>query len=179
MILPINVSDRYEGVEAMAMQNMYNYKKPANYHNQIKDLKNEPVAVVRQQTPKDTGNGYMEQKIMHAKPEELTLMLYDGIVKFLKQAKLFMEQRDIEKTSNALIRAQDIIDELNITLNMDYEVSQNLRSLYVFMNTQLAEANAKKDKGIIDGVLNLVTELRDTWKEAMGLAKTPEKQLAE
>lgn len=80
----------------------------------------------------------------------------------------------MEKTNNALTRAQDIIDELNITLNMDYEVSQNLRQLYVYMNTQLVEANLKKDQRIIDGVLELATEMRDTWKEAMGLVKAPE-----
>lgn len=158
----------------MAMQNMYNYKKPANYHQQIKDVKLEPVVVIRPQAPKSNGDGYLEQKVMGAKPEELTLMLYDGILKFLRQSKLYMEQKDVEKTSNALIRAQDIIDELNITLNMDYEVSQNLRQLYVFMNTQLVEANLKKDQRIIDGVLELATEMRDTWKEAMGLAKSSE-----
>lgn len=155
----------------MAMQNMYNYKKPVNYHHQVKDLKKEPVPVIRPQASKNNGDGYLEQKIMGAKPEELTLMLYDGILKFLKQAKLFIEQKDIEKTSNALKRAQDIIDELNITLNMEFEVSQNLRELYVFMNTRLVEANIKKDQGIIDEVLELATEMRDTWKEAIGLVK--------
>lgn len=157
----------------MAMQNIYNYKKPANYHHQIKEIKQEPVPVIRSQPAKENGNGYLEQKIMHAKPEELTLMLYDGILKFLKQSKLFIEQNDIERTNIALVRAQDIIDELNVTLNMDYDVSQNLRELYIFMNSRLVEANIKKDQGIIDEVLELATEMRDTWKEAMGLAKTP------
>jgi len=158
----------------MAMQNMYNYKKPANYHHQIKDIKKEPVAIIKAPAPKAQGDSYLEQKIMHAKPEELTMMLYDGIVKFLKQAKLYIDQKDIEKTSNVILRAEDIINELNVTLNMDYEVSQNLRALYVFMNTRLAEANIKKDQSIVDEVLDLATEMRDTWKEAMGLAKAPE-----
>ncbi len=163
----------------MAMQNMYNYKKPANYHHQIKDIKKEPVAVIRPQAAKNNGDGYLEQKIMGAKPEELTLMLYDGILKFLKQGKLYIEQKDMARTNVALIRAQDIIDELNITLNMDYDVSQNLRELYIFMNSRLVEANIKKDQGIIDDVLELATEMRDTWKEAMGLAKMPTVKAAE
>lgn len=163
----------------MAMQNMYNYKKPANYHQQIKGIKNEPIQAVRPQAAKENGTGYLEQKILHAKPEELTLMLYDGILKFLKQAKLYIEQKDVEKTYNALVRAQDIIDELIITLNMDYDVSHNLRDLYIFMNARLVEANIKKDQAMIDDVLDLATDLRDTWKEAMGLARTPEARTVE
>lgn len=161
------------------MQNMYNYKKPANYHHQIKDVKKEPVQVIKPQASKNNGDSYLEQRIMGAKPEELTLMLYDGILKFLKQAKLYMDQNCIEKTNNAILRAEDIIDELNITLNMDYEVSHNLRDLYVFMNTRLAEANIKKDQTIINEVLELATEMRDTWKEAMCLVKVPEMKTAE
>lgn len=163
----------------MAMQNMYNYKKPANYHHQVKNIKQEPVKVVRQQAPKSQGDEYLEQRIMGAKPEELTLMLYDGILKFLKQAKLYMDQSNIEKTSNAILRAEDIIDELNVTLNMDYDVSHNLRELYVFMNTQLVEANMNKDQGIVDDVLELATDLRDTWKEAIGLARAGENKVTE
>jgi len=116
---------------------------------------------------------------MGAKPEELTMMLYDGILKFLKQAKIYLDQKDIEKSSNALLRAEDIIVELNLTLNMDYEVSYSLRELYVFMNAQLVEANFKKDQAIIDKVLELATEMRDTWKEAMGLARDAEVKSAE
>lgn len=163
----------------MAMQNIYNYKKPANYHQQVRDINREPVRVVKPQQPRNQGDNYLEQKIMGAKPEELTLMLYDGVLKFLNQAKLFIEQKSPEKTSNAILRAEDIITELNITLNMDYEVSQNLRELYVYMNARLVEANCNKDPHIIDEVLALATEMRDTWKEAIGLAKTQDAVLAE
>lgn len=158
----------------MAMQNMYNYKKPSNYHQQIKDISHEPVRVIRQQAPKTQGDTYLEQKIMGAKPEELTLMLYEGILKFLNQSKLFLDQNNIEKSNNAILRAEDIIHELNATLNMDYEVSHNLRALYVFMNTCLVEANLSKNTAIIDQVLDLATDMRDTWKEAMGLARSSE-----
>ncbi len=157
----------------MAMANMYNYKKPANYHSIKQTVKPvEPVAVMPKQ-PKNNGDTYLEQKILTARPEELTLMLYDGIMKFLKQAKLYIEQKDVEKTNNSLMRAEDIVDELLVTLNMDYEISQNLQSLYVFMRAQMVEANIKKDTNIIDEILELATVLRDTWKEAMGLARNP------
>ncbi len=114
---------------------------------------------------------YQQNSVMTAAPEELTLMLYNGAIKFIKQAKIFMEQKQVEKTHNAIVRAQDIITELNITLNMDYEISKNLRSLYDFMLTRLTDANINKDIKILDEVLPLLEELRDTWQEAMKKAK--------
>lgn len=155
----------------MAMANMYNYKKPANYHSVKQAMKPAEPAVIVPKQPKSSGDAYLEQKILSARPEELTLMLYDGILKFLRQSKLFIEQNDVEKASVSLMRAQDIIDELMITLNMDYDVSQNLQALYVYMRTRLVEANVKKNQDIIDEVLELATDFRDTWKEAMGLAR--------
>lgn len=151
----------------MAMANIYNYKKPDNYHAIKQSMKPAEPAFIAPKQPKTSGDSYLEQRIMTARPEELTLMLYDGILKFLGQARLFIEQKDIERAHTSIKRAQDIIDELMITLNMDYEISYNLRSLYVYMNTRLAEANIKKDQRIIDEVAELATDLRDTWKEAM------------
>tara|TARA_B100000965_G_C19468594_1_gene703023 strand:- start:56 stop:454 length:399 start_codon:yes stop_codon:yes gene_type:complete len=115
---------------------------------------------------------YKNQSIMTAPPEELTLMLYEGALKFLKQAKIFMDSKDIEKTHNAIMRAKKIITELNVTLNMDYEISKNLRSLYSFMNERLSQANMKKDPSMIDEVIRLLEKLKDTWKQAMKIAKT-------
>lgn len=104
---------------------------------------------------------------MTATPEELTLMLYNGAIKFVNIAKLSIEDKNIKKAHEALIRAQDIITELNATLNMDYEISKNLRSLYEFMLDQLVDANIKKEIEPLDEVLELLTELRDTWKEVI------------
>jgi flagellar protein FliS len=114
---------------------------------------------------------YKQNSIMSTPPEELTLMLYDGAIKFIKQAKIYTQEKKYDKSSNANIRAQDIITELNATLNMQYEISHNLRSLYDYINSRLIEANLRKDIDILDEVLEFVTELRDTWKEAMRLAK--------
>lgn len=104
---------------------------------------------------------------MTATPEELTLMLYNGAIKFVNIAKLSIENKNIKKAHEALIRAQDIIIELNATLNMDYEISKNLRSLYEFILDRLVDANIKKEIEPLDEVLELLTELRDTWKEVI------------
>lgn len=98
-------------------------------------------------------------------------MLYNGALKFIGKAKIFIEQKNIQKANESLIRAQDIIRELNITLNMDYEVSQNLRSLYTYIIERLVDANISKDIKVLDEVGEMITELRDTWKEAMKLSK--------
>lgn len=110
---------------------------------------------------------YQEQSIMTASPGELTLMLYNGCIKFIKQAKLYIEEKDIEKANNAIIRAQDIIYELMSTLNMDYEISNNMMALYDYMNRRLIDANISKDIKVLDEVLNLTVEFRDTWMEVI------------
>lgn len=151
----------------MAMQNLYNYKKPVNYSRPSREVEKSPVKVVSTNGTKAGNDAYMEHRILSAKPEELTLLLYEGIVRFLKQSKLYIEQKQIEKASNSIIRAQDIVDELNNTLDMEFEVSKGLRSLYTYINEKLVDANIKKDIHIIDEVLPICEELRDAWKEAM------------
>ncbi|MFZ5968968.1 MAG: flagellar export chaperone FliS [Bacillota bacterium] len=114
---------------------------------------------------------YKQNSILTASPEELTLMLYEGMIKFINMAKLYIEEKNMEKAHHANVRAQDIVMELNVTLNMDYEISQNLRSLYSYMYRRLVDANVKKDTAILDEVLEIAAELRDAWKEAMKIAK--------
>lgn len=123
-------------------------------------------------------NGYQQYKqnsVQTASPEELTLMLYDGCLKFMRQAKIFIVEKKVPEAHNSIMRAQAIIEELNLTLNMDIPVSANLRQLYVFMLEQLIEANASKDAQYIDTIYPMVEELRDTWKEAMRRAKIERK----
>ena len=92
---------------------------------------------------------YKEQSVNTATPEELTLMLYNGCIKFINLAEVFMDDKNIEKANLNIIKAQDIISELNITLNLDYEISDNLRLLYEFVRERLLEANLRKDKNTI------------------------------
>lgn len=114
---------------------------------------------------------YKQNSIYTSTPEELTLMLYNGLVKFIMQAQGSLEERDIEKTNNSIIRAEEIVVYFQTTLDMKYEVAQNLDVLYDYMYGRLVEANIKKDKEILDEVLNMAKELRDTWTQAMKQAK--------
>jgi len=114
---------------------------------------------------------YQQQKIQTSSPGELTLMLYNGLVKFLKLALNEQEQGNIQATNTYLIRSQDIIKELHCTLNMDYEVAQDMEIMYEYMNRRLIEANLKKDKEIIEEIIGYAVEFRDTWVQVMKLAK--------
>lgn len=112
-------------------------------------------------------NQYKQNTVFTATPEELTLMLYDGAIKFMNIGKYNIENNNIAKSHEALMRAQDIIIELNSSLNMEYEVSTNLRDLYEFIMDKLIDANIHKQIEPIEESLEIVTEMRDTWKEAM------------
>ena len=114
---------------------------------------------------------YKENSIYTSSPEELTLMLYNGLVKFIMQAQKAINEKEIEKANQSIIRAQDIVLHFQITLDMKFEVSQGLVLLYDYMYRRLVEANTKKDIGILNEVLDLSKELRDTWVQAMKLAK--------
>lgn len=114
---------------------------------------------------------YQQNSVTSAGKGELTLILYDGAVKFIKQGIKFMEENKIQDVHNSIIKAQEIITYLRETLNMEYEISGNLSSLYEYINRRLFEANLKKDKMILGEALGLVVDLRDTWKETIKIAK--------
>jgi flagellar protein FliS len=116
-------------------------------------------------------NQYKASSINTATPEELTLMLYNGLVKFLMQAQTAIETKNIEKANNSIVRSQAIIKEFQTTLDMNYEISKGLESLYDYMYRRLVEANLKKDKAIVDEILGYCKELRDAWAQAMKTAK--------
>jgi len=114
---------------------------------------------------------YKENTVYTARPEELTLMLYNGLVKFVMQAQQGLGERNIEKTNNSIIRAQDILLEFEATLNKKYTISHNLSLIYDYMNRRLIEANIKKDDIILEEVLGISKELRDTWEQAIKIAR--------
>ncbi len=114
---------------------------------------------------------YQQNMVNTASPQELTLMLYNGLIRFLRSALQFIDMKDNEKAGSSIIRSQDIISEFMCTLNMQYEISNSLMSLYDYMKRRLIEANIKKDKAIIEEVLGYAEELRDTWVQAMKIAK--------
>lgn len=106
------------------------------------------------------------QKILNAEPAQLTLMLYDGAVKFIKKSILAIEKKRIEDAHNYIKRTQNIILYLYETLNDNYEISRNFRSIYDYLYRCLLKANTKKDPAIMQEVLELIVELRDAWEEA-------------
>lgn len=120
-------------------------------------------------------NQYRENSIFTASPEELTLMLYNGLIKFLMLAQSSIDKNNFEKSNESIIRAQDIIREFQCTLDMRYDLSQGLMMIYDYMFRRLIDANVKKDKEILEEVLGFARELRDTWAQAMKIAKQQNK----
>jgi len=108
-------------------------------------------------------NQYRTTAVQTARPGKLLLMLYDGLILSLKQARQCIEQGNHSEAHHCLIKAQDIITELMCTLNMDYEISASLYQLYDYFKARLIQANIRKDAQVIDEVQSFVTELRDTW----------------
>lgn len=118
-------------------------------------------------------NQYKQNSISTASPEELTLMLYNGAIKFMNISKLGIEEGDIQKKNESLIRAQNIINELKHTLNMDYEISEDMSRLYDFILEKLIDANINKDVQSVDDALTIVYEMRDTWADVIKQVKNP------
>lgn len=116
-----------------------------------------------------TAGQYLENKVMSASPAELTLMLYDGAIRFMLQYIAQITAKDIQGAHNAIMRAQDIFSELLITLDMRSEISQSLSGMYVFFLETLTSANLKKETDSVQQVIELTRELRATWMEAMKL----------
>lgn len=110
---------------------------------------------------------YKENAILTASPEELVLMLYNGIIRFIEEAKGTIEKKDYMAANNSIQRAQDIITELMLTLDMNYDISKNLYSLYDYMLRRLIDANVKKDVTILEEVKGFAIELRNTWSVAL------------
>lgn len=114
---------------------------------------------------------YKEITVNTATKEELTLMLYDGCIKFMNMAKIAIQEKNIQKSNENLLKAQAIITELDATLNMDIEMSKDLHSLYEFSLDKLIDANLQKNTEFIDDVKSIITDLRDAWKEAMIISR--------
>lgn len=112
---------------------------------------------------------YQNNSVNTASPGELTLMLYNGSLKFIHITKKAIEEKNIELKNTNIQKSQAIVNELMVTLNTDLEISQNLMSLYDYINRRLTEANIKNDVAILDEVEGLITDLRDTWKEVIQL----------
>ena len=110
---------------------------------------------------------YQKNKILTASPAEVTLMLYEGAIKFCNIAIMAIENKDIEKAHVNIKKAQRIIEEFRNTLDRQYPVSEDFDRIYVYLLKQLLHANIKKDTEILEDVNGHLRMLRDTWKEIM------------
>ena len=98
-------------------------------------------------------------------------MLYDGCIKFMNLAKIGIQEKSITKANENLIKAQNIITELDSTLNMDVEISKNFHMLYDFALSRLIDANIQKKEEFVDDAKMVIVDLRDAWKEAMMIVR--------
>ena len=112
---------------------------------------------------------YQQNTVTTASPGELTLMLYNGCLKFINIAKKAIQENNISEKNMNIQKAQNIISELMVTLNMDVEISKQLMSMYDYIHRRLIEANIKNDVEILEECEGFVTEFRDTWKQVIQL----------
>lgn len=115
---------------------------------------------------------YANNKVATASPAELTLMLYEGAIKFCNIAIMGIEEKDIEKAHINIMKVQRIIEEFQGSLDYKYETAKDFNEVYTYLMRRLREANIKKDKEILEEVLTHLRTMRDTWKEVMRLAKS-------
>lgn len=110
---------------------------------------------------------YKNSKVLTASPAELTLMLYEGAIKFCNIAIAAIEQKEVEKAHINIRKAQKIIEHLRVTLDMKYPVAKDFDNMYQCIDRRLLEANISKDPEILKEVLTHLHAIRDTWKEVM------------
>ncbi len=114
---------------------------------------------------------YNNSKILTASPAELTLMLYEGAIKFCNIAIVAVEHKDIEKAHENIRKTEKIIDYFRQTLDMNYPVAEDFERVYSYLSERLVEANIRKDKEILEEVNMHLRSMRDTWKEVMKKSK--------
>lgn len=114
---------------------------------------------------------YNNSKVLTASPAELTLMLYDGAIKFCNIAIMGIEQNDIQKAHTNIRKVEKIIEEFRSTLDRRFPVAEDFDRVYVYLLQRLLEANIKKDKAILEEVNMHLRSMRDNWKEVMRINK--------
>lgn len=117
-------------------------------------------------------NVYKNNTVNYASKEQLLLMLVDGAVKFSKKAELALKEKNTKDSHENLIKTQDIITELMVSLDVDAgEWAKQLYKVYEFIKAKLIESNIKKDISILQEVIPLIEDVRDIWYETYNKAK--------
>ena len=110
---------------------------------------------------------YNNSKVLSASPGELTLMLYDGMIRFCNLAEVAVEKKDISKAHTNIMKMQRIIDYLRQTLDMNYPVAEDFERMYIYLSQRMVDANMKKDLEILQEINGHLHAIRDNWKEVM------------
>ena len=110
---------------------------------------------------------YSNNKVMAASPAELTLMLYDGAIKFCNIAEAAVEKKDNDKAHTNIVKVEKIIEYLRSTLDMSYPVAQDFENMYAYLDRRLVEANMGKDLEILQEINTHLHAIRDNWIEVM------------
>jgi flagellar protein FliS len=114
--------------------------------------------------PYASSQAYRDSAVLTASPEQLVVMLYDGAVRFLRQAEIAMNEGAWLHASEKLTRGEAIIDELLATLNMDTgEIAERLQAIYVFCKKTLIEARIQRNAEKVGHVVALLGSLREAW----------------
>ncbi len=116
--------------------------------------------------PRNPYEAYKQQSVMTMTQGEMLLKLYDETIKQLNSAEIHMNEKEIEKTNQALQKAQKIINYLRATLDFQYDISNQLSALYDFFVRQIVTANVRKDVQPIKDILPMVCDLRDAFAQA-------------
>lgn len=114
---------------------------------------------------------YNNSRVLTASSAELTLMLYEGAIKFCNIAQIGIENQEVQKAHVNIIKTQKIIEHLQATLDANYPVAQDFSRIYDYLIKSLIQANVKKDVVILEEVNGHLHSIRDTWKEIMRLNK--------
>lgn len=114
---------------------------------------------------------YKNNAINTASPGDLTLLLYEGAIKFCNIAIMAIEKKDFDKAHTNIIKAQNIIIEFRSTLNFDYPIAKDFDVAYDCIYERLLQANIKKDVVLLEEALGFIRDMRDTWKEVLKRTK--------
>ncbi len=117
---------------------------------------------------------YNRNKILTASPAELTLMLYEGCIKFINMAIKAVDEKDVQRANINIQKAEKIIDEFRQTLDFKYPVAKDFDVVYEYVGRRLVEANMTKEKAVLEECATHMRTMRDAWKEVMKAAPHPE-----
>jgi len=114
---------------------------------------------------------YNNSKVLTASPAQLTLMLYEGAIKFCNIARMAIEEKNYERANTNIKKAEKIIAQLRVTLDFKYPVAKDFDQVYVIISDRLFRANIGKDIELLDQGIKYIRTMKETWEEVMRLAK--------